>query len=160
MLVNPGTKLIEVIKEVRDITGLGLRAAKDLVEASEKTPQSVKQGVKKSEADKIKRKLEGAGAKVEVQEMPTLTVDKAVIEFMTDKLIGHLYDGRPESRFEVLQACAGAVGFTIGNFYCGDCAQMVRDQFLERLDSAAKLAAEIAAETSAEEEEEQTTVIH
>jgi large subunit ribosomal protein L7/L12 len=53
-----------VIKEVRAITGLGLKEAKDLVEAA---PKPVKEGVSKDEADKIKAQLEGAGATVEVK---------------------------------------------------------------------------------------------
>ena len=59
-----GEKKIEVIKEVRAITGLGLKEAKDLVEGA---PKSVKEGVNKEEADKIKAQLEKAGAKVELK---------------------------------------------------------------------------------------------
>ena len=59
-----GDKKIEVIKEVRAITGLGLKEAKDLVEGA---PKSVKEGVNKDEADKIKAQLEKAGAKVELK---------------------------------------------------------------------------------------------
>ena len=59
-----GEKKINVIKEVRAITGLGLKEAKDLVEAA---PKPVKEGVSKEEADKIKEQLEGAGATVEVK---------------------------------------------------------------------------------------------
>ncbi|MDC0655182.1 ribosomal protein L7/L12, partial [bacterium] len=55
---------INVIKEIRAITGLGLKEAKDLVEA---TPKEVKEGVSKDEAAKIKEQLEGAGATVEVK---------------------------------------------------------------------------------------------
>ena len=58
-----GDKKINVIKEVRTITGLGLKEAKDLVEAGGKT---VKEGVPKDEADEIKKKLEEAGAEVEL----------------------------------------------------------------------------------------------
>lgn len=59
-----GEKKINVIKEVRAITGLGLKEAKDLVEGA---PKSVKEGVNKDEADKIKAQLEGAGATVELK---------------------------------------------------------------------------------------------
>lgn len=59
-----GEKKIEVIKEVRAITGLGLKEAKDLVEGA---PQNVKEGVSKAEAEEIKKKLEAAGAKVELK---------------------------------------------------------------------------------------------
>ena len=62
MLAAVGDKKIEVIKEVRALTGLGLKEAKDLVEAA---PKAVKEGVNKEEADKIKAALEKAGAKVE-----------------------------------------------------------------------------------------------
>ena len=62
ILKSGGEKKINVIKEVRAITGLGLKEAKDLVEAGGKT---VKEGVNKEEADKIKAALEKAGAKVE-----------------------------------------------------------------------------------------------
>ena len=64
ILANAGDKKINVIKEVRTITGLGLKEAKDLVEAA---PKPVKEGVNKEEAAKIKKMLEDAGAKVEVQ---------------------------------------------------------------------------------------------
>ena len=59
-----GDKKINVIKEVRVITGLGLKEAKDLVEAA---PTEVKKGVPKEEAEKTKKKLEAAGAKVELK---------------------------------------------------------------------------------------------
>jgi large subunit ribosomal protein L7/L12 len=59
-----GEKKINVIKEVRAITGLGLKEAKDLVEAA---PKAVKEGVSKEEAAKLKEQLEGAGATVEVK---------------------------------------------------------------------------------------------
>ena len=59
-----GDKKINVIKEVRAITGLGLKEAKDLVEAA---PTAVKDGVNKDEAEKIKKVLEEAGAKVEIK---------------------------------------------------------------------------------------------
>jgi len=64
MLTETGDKKINVIKEVRAITGLGLKEAKDLVEAA---PKAVKEGVGKDEAAKIKKQLEEAGAKVEVK---------------------------------------------------------------------------------------------
>ena len=59
-----GEKKINVIKEVRALTSLGLREAKDLVEAA---PKAVKEGVAKNEAEKIKAQLEGAGATVEIK---------------------------------------------------------------------------------------------
>ncbi|MGH6823524.1 MAG: 50S ribosomal protein L7/L12 [Methylocella sp.] len=62
ILAAIGAKKIEVIKEVRAVTGLGLKEAKDLVEAA---PKPVKEGVTKEEAEKIKAALEKAGAKVE-----------------------------------------------------------------------------------------------
>jgi len=64
ILAEAGAQKINVIKEVRAITGLGLKEAKDLVEAA---PKPIKEGVAKDEADKIKEQLEGAGAKVEVK---------------------------------------------------------------------------------------------
>ena len=64
ILVSGGDKKINVIKEVRAITGLGLKEAKDLVEAGGK---AVKEGVSKDEAAKMKKQLEDAGAKVEVK---------------------------------------------------------------------------------------------
>ena len=64
VLAASGDKKIEVIKEVRAITGLGLKEAKDLVEGA---PKPVKEGVNKDEADKIKAQLEKAGAKVELK---------------------------------------------------------------------------------------------
>ena len=64
MLTAAGDKKIEVIKEVRAITGLGLKEAKDLVEAGGKT---VKEGVSKDEAAKLKKQLEDQGAVVEVK---------------------------------------------------------------------------------------------
>jgi large subunit ribosomal protein L7/L12 len=63
-LASAGDKKINVIKEVRAITGLGLKEAKDLVEAA---PKEVKAGVAKKEADEMKTKLEAAGAKVELK---------------------------------------------------------------------------------------------
>jgi large subunit ribosomal protein L7/L12 len=64
VLAAAGDKKIEVIKEVRAITGLGLKEAKDLVEGA---PKPVKEGVNREEADKIKAQLEKAGAKVELK---------------------------------------------------------------------------------------------
>ena len=64
VLAAAGDKKIEVIKEVRAITGLGLKEAKDLVEGA---PKNVKEGVNKEEADKIKAQLEKAGAKVDLK---------------------------------------------------------------------------------------------
>ena len=64
MLVDAGEKKINVIKEVRAITGLGLKEAKDLVEGA---PKAVKEGVSKAEGADLKKKLEEAGAKVEVK---------------------------------------------------------------------------------------------
>ena len=63
-LASFGEKKINVIKEVRAITGLGLKEAKDLVEAA---PKEVKSGVAKKDADEMKAKLEAAGAKVELK---------------------------------------------------------------------------------------------
>ena len=64
VLAAAGEKKIEVIKEVRALTGLGLKEAKDLVEGA---PKPVKEGVNKDEAEAIKKKLEDAGAKVQVK---------------------------------------------------------------------------------------------
>jgi large subunit ribosomal protein L7/L12 len=64
VLAAAGEKKIEVIKEVRALTGLGLKEAKDLVEGA---PKPVKEGVAKDEAEKIKAQLEKAGAKVELK---------------------------------------------------------------------------------------------
>ena len=63
-LSSAGDKKINVIKEVRAITGLGLKEAKDLVEAA---PKEVKKGVPKKDAEEAKKKLEAAGAKVELK---------------------------------------------------------------------------------------------
>ena len=63
-LAAAGDKKINVIKEVRSLTGLGLKEAKDLVEAA---PKELKTGVPKKEADEAKKKLEAAGAKVELK---------------------------------------------------------------------------------------------
>ena len=64
VLAAAGDKKIEVIKEVRALTGLGLKEAKDLVEGA---PKAVKEGVSKDEAEKVKAVLEKAGAKVELK---------------------------------------------------------------------------------------------
>jgi len=64
VLASAGDKKINVIKEVRAITGLGLKEAKELVESA---PKAVKEGVSKDEAEEIKKKLEAAGAEVEVK---------------------------------------------------------------------------------------------
>src|SRR5579883_1338374 len=64
VLAATGEKKVEVIKAVRAITGLGLKEAKDLVEGA---PQTVKEGVSKDEAEKFKKELEAAGAKVELK---------------------------------------------------------------------------------------------
>lgn len=64
VLADAGANKINVIKEVRAITGLGLKEAKDLVEGA---PKTVKEGVAKAEADELKAKLEAAGAKVELK---------------------------------------------------------------------------------------------
>ena len=64
MLTAAGDKKIEVIKEVRAVTGLGLKEAKDLVEGA---PKAVKEGVNKKDAEDIKKKLEAVGAKVELK---------------------------------------------------------------------------------------------
>ena len=64
MLTSAGDKKINVIKEIRTVTSLGLKEAKDLVEGA---PKEVKTGVNKKEAEEIKKKLEAAGAKVELK---------------------------------------------------------------------------------------------
>src|SRR6188474_1280428 len=64
VLAAAGEKKIEVIKEVRALTGLGLKEAKDLVEGA---PKAVKEGIPKDEAEKVKAQLEKAGAKVELK---------------------------------------------------------------------------------------------
>jgi large subunit ribosomal protein L7/L12 len=64
VLAAAGDKKINVIKVVREVTGLGLKEAKDLVEAA---PKPVKEGVPKADADKLKQKLEAEGAKVELK---------------------------------------------------------------------------------------------
>jgi len=64
VLASAGEKKIEVIKEVRAITGLGLKEAKDLVEGA---PKTLKEGAAKTEAEELKKKLEAVGAKVELK---------------------------------------------------------------------------------------------
>ena len=64
ILANAGANKIQVIKEVRGVTNLGLKEAKDFVEAA---PKPIKQGVKKEEAEEIKKKLEAVGATVELK---------------------------------------------------------------------------------------------
>ncbi|MBO4519848.1 MAG: 50S ribosomal protein L7/L12 [Alphaproteobacteria bacterium] len=64
ILAEAGANKINVIKEVRTITGLGLKEAKDLVEGA---PKTVKEGVSKEDAEKFKKQLEAAGAKVEIK---------------------------------------------------------------------------------------------
>ena len=64
VLAAAGDKKIEVIKEVRAITGLGLKEAKDLVEGA---PKAVKEGVSKADSEEMKKKLEAVGAKVEIK---------------------------------------------------------------------------------------------
>ena len=67
VLAGPGDKKIEVIKVVKDVTQKGLKEAKDLVDASASAPQVVKENAKKDEAEELKKKLEAAGAKVELK---------------------------------------------------------------------------------------------
>ncbi|MEA3493522.1 MAG: 50S ribosomal protein L7/L12 [Candidatus Margulisiibacteriota bacterium] len=64
VLTSAGAKKIQVLKVLREVTGLGLKEAKELVDTA---PKPVKQGVKKEEAEEIKKKLEAEGAKVEVK---------------------------------------------------------------------------------------------
>ena len=64
VLTGMGQKKIQVIKAVRELTGLGLKDAKDLVEAA---PTAIKEGVDKDEADKIKESIEGAGGSIEIK---------------------------------------------------------------------------------------------
>ena len=64
ILISSGDKKIQVIKEVRAITSLGLKEAKELVESA---PKALKEGVSKEEADKLKEKIEGAGGQVDVK---------------------------------------------------------------------------------------------
>ena len=64
VLIGIGDKKIQVIKEVRAITSLGLKEAKELVESA---PKAIKEGVSKDEAEKIKEKIEGAGGQVDIK---------------------------------------------------------------------------------------------
>ena len=64
ILISSGDKKIQVIKEVRAITSLGLKEAKELVESA---PKAIKEGVSKEEAEKVKEKIEGAGGQVDVK---------------------------------------------------------------------------------------------
>jgi large subunit ribosomal protein L7/L12 len=64
MLVSTGDKKIQVLKVVREVTGLGLKEAKELVDTA---PKPIKTGVKKAEAEEIKKKIEAEGAKVEIK---------------------------------------------------------------------------------------------
>jgi large subunit ribosomal protein L7/L12 len=64
ILISPGEKKIQVIKEVRAITSLGLKEAKDLVESA---PKAVKEAIPKDEAEKIKEKIEAAGGQVDIK---------------------------------------------------------------------------------------------
>ena len=64
VLTSIGDKKIQVIKEVRAITGLGLKEAKDVVESA---PKAIKEGVEKDEAEKIREQIEGAGGQVEIK---------------------------------------------------------------------------------------------
>lgn len=66
-LTGVGDKKIEVIKVVRDLTGKGLKEAKDLVDAAATAPQMIKENAKKEEAEEIKKKFEAAGAKIELK---------------------------------------------------------------------------------------------
>lgn len=66
-LKSSGEKKIDSIKVVRDVTGKGLKEAKDFVEAAASSPQVVKENVKKEEAEEIKKKFEGVGAQVELK---------------------------------------------------------------------------------------------
>jgi len=67
VLKGVGDKKIEVIKVVRDITGKGLKEAKDMVDAAASAPQTIKEGAKKEEAEDMKKKFEAAGASVELK---------------------------------------------------------------------------------------------
>lgn len=67
ILKNAGVSKIQIIKLVKEITGKGLKESKDFVDATEKEPQVLKAKIKKEEAEEIKKKLEGAGATVEIK---------------------------------------------------------------------------------------------
>ena len=64
ILANAGQAKLQVVKAVKDITGLGLKEAKDLVDGA---PKAIKEGVSKAEAEELKTKLEGAGATIEIK---------------------------------------------------------------------------------------------
>jgi len=64
ILANAGDKKIQVIKVVRELTNLGLKEAKDLVDGA---PKPIKEGIKKEEAEEIKKKMEDVGAKIEIK---------------------------------------------------------------------------------------------
>jgi len=66
-LKKPGTSKIQIIKLIKEITGKGLKESKDLVDASEKSPQLIKEKVSKEEAESIQKKLTEAGAEVEIK---------------------------------------------------------------------------------------------
>src|SRR5882724_10127926 len=102
MLAAAGEKKIEVIKEVRAITGLGLKEAKDLVEGA---PKPVKEGVNKDEADKLKAQLEKAGAKVELKQAQLASVPSPDQRSESgarsgDRLQGHGWSGQARPRWE------------------------------------------------------------
>ena len=86
-----GDNKVGVIKEVRAITGLGLKEAKDLVEGA---PKAVKEGVAKDEAEKIKKQLEAAGAKVEVKQY-------LLLELLMPFPAGNLFDRDPAGFFNL-----------------------------------------------------------
>lgn len=67
VLKNPGQSKIAVIKLIKEITGKGLKESKDIADASEKEPQVLKTGVKKEEVEELKKKLEEAGATIELK---------------------------------------------------------------------------------------------
>jgi len=67
VLTDVGPKKIEIIKLVREVTGKGLKESKDLVDAVAQGPQTIKENVKKEEAQEIKKKFEAAGAKIELK---------------------------------------------------------------------------------------------
>src|SRR3982751_2657542 len=91
VLAAAGEKKIEVIKEVRAITGLGLKEAKDLVEGA---PKPVKEGVNKDEAEKIKAQLEKAGAKVELKKAKLASIRSPASEARSGDLVAKDVDGR------------------------------------------------------------------
>jgi large subunit ribosomal protein L7/L12 len=85
-LTDPGIKLIEVIREVRIITGLGLRESKELVENA---PAPLKTGITQKQADQIKKLLAKAGAKVAIERMPTVDeMDEALTKVINNAMFG------------------------------------------------------------------------